>query len=807
MSLSSIQNIARNWRKQLILGLILLGALLVFYSPWLFETRGFFDDQLFYAYPGTSYLATSLSSGRFPFWITGLRDGMPFYTDLGMSVFYPPAWILAAFVSGGKLSVATFQWYMVLHLFLGGVFISLFLKELRCGFWARILGVMTFVFSGFMSLHFVHPSVLQTFVWIPLNLYFVARIHNSTSRMTYLYLILALAMSFLAGFPQVVVYTVYLMVCYWLFLAFQNCKAEAAGALPLLRGMGLEFLKVVGVVWVAVLLVAMQYLPTAENWMLSQRQSFGFLQIADLSLPWYYLIHALVPNVFGATLADGSGVPFWGFNKDTIDFKTWHGGAWMYWEFGFYAGQIAVIAVVALAFNVGRFWREQREALFFLFAIPVILLLMLGRYGGLFTIFYYLAPGFSMYRAPARVGCVLDLCLAVVVAVVVNMLLKGAPKLNFRGPLLVLGAGYVAVFAWFGFAGAAKFPELNNELFMKHAIGQIGISILLFCGLALLLWGISKTVKIEGEGKTAKIQKSGMAVWFLAGSVVLVFMDLYFAFHRFHQGKINPDDYFADRNGLINQMAKLRVQEGPFRFAQLRDGKLSEEVIFPRNTGCFYSTYEGLEGLTLFSLRDYGFSGLTNHQARLDIQNVGVYANGSLVSGQVSLMRNTNSLPRVKFYHDIHAYNDAPALCADLDLARLNYRSTMGVFSADCDKYGISTGSPPVGVRSEVHFISKTPEEYQISYRTTAPGIIFISESFYPGWEADGGKYPIVRAFGAFKGIVIKEAGSGMITVKFFPRIFKIGLAISLTTLGGLVLAFVLLRRRESVNNSKVFNR
>jgi hypothetical protein len=784
-------------REGLVTALVLIGALIAFYSPWLFGACGFFDDQLYYAYPGANYLATSLDSGRFPLWICGLRGGMPFYTDLGMSVFYPPAWFLAFFVTGGKLSMVAFQWYMILHLFLGGIFISLLLKEMRCALLPRIIGALLFVFSGFMSLHIVHPSVIQTLIWIPLHLYLVSRIHHGASPTVYIGLVMSLAMSFFAGFPQVVVYASYLTAAYWLFLAFQNRQVSGSGAFRMIKVMTLELFKISGLMAASVMMVAVQYLPAAENWTLSQRQTFGFKEIADLSLPWYYLVHGLVPNIFGATAGDGGGVPFWGFNKDTLEYANWHGGAWMYWEFGFYAGQVAVIAVLALVFNVRRVWRAQREALFFLAVVPVVLLLMLGRYGGLFMLLYHVAPGFSMYRTPARIGCLLDLALSVLGAVLVNMLLRGEPKLNLKQPLTVMAVGYAIVISWFLFAGVSRFPELNNSTLMMNTFGQIGLSILLFLGMAACLVGVSRNTGGEANSKRSRI-----ALLFLTGVASLVFLDLYSAFHRFHQAKVNPEEYFSDKNGLIAQMAQIREREGPFRFAQLRDGKISEEVVFPRNTGCFHQSYEGLEGLTLFTLRDYGVVSMKNEKARLDLQNVGVIANFDSSTRRVSLMRYTNSLPRAKFYGDVKVYEDANMISADLDAGRLDYRRTLGVLEEECVKYGVRTSPASAISDANIHFTQVSPEEYRVSYDTPVPGVVFISQRFYPGWEADNGRYPIIRAFGAFTGIVIPEAGAGVITVKFSPKVLWLGLAISgvsLSVAAGVLIVLLARSRRHDM--------
>lgn len=284
-------------------------------------------------------------------------------------------------------------------------------------------------------------------------------------------------------------------------------------------------------------------------------------------------------------------------------------------------------------------------------------------------------------------------------------------------------------------------------------------------------------------------------MWSLVG---LIFLDLYLAFHKFHQGRIKPEDYYADRNGVIAQMSQLRVQTGPFRIAQLRAGKISEEVIFPRNTGYLYPGYEALEGYTLFGIKDYGiFNAITNEQIRLDIQNVGVIANADPATGRVGLMRYTNSLPRAKFFHHIRAYGDAKSLCSDLDAGRLDFHHEVGIFQEDCLKFGMQTSTPPAEAKATVRFIPKTPDEYQISYETSAPGIIFVSESYCPGWQAEGGRYSVIRAFGAFKGIVIPEAGSGVITVKFVPASLRLGLIISGLSLGLLMVLFGFMLKRD----------
>lgn len=771
----------------------------VFYFSFLCGRSWLWEDMLYQGQPAYNYLATSLASCRFPLWLSGLRSGIPLFSEPW--VYYPPVWCLSFFVIDGRLPTLVIQWYLVLHYIFGGLFAYIFLRANNLSRWACTTGVVVFVFSAFLSLHIIHGGMGHVTLWLPLELLFVKRIvGRRQSGRNVIFLILSIGMSFLVGFHQSIVYNAYFLGAYWLFLVFQaeRGRIHALRLWWLITGFR-ESVKIAAVFLVVGLLGGVVILSTLQNWGLSHRQEFGFAQIADLSLPLYYLIHGFMPNFFGVVNGEGNGVPFWGFNKDSLEYATWHGGAWMYWEFGFYAGQLALIAIAVMAFNVRRLWAERRDAVFFLAMIPLVLWLMLGRYGGLYNIFYHIVPGFSMFRTPARIGCLFDFSAAVLVAFLVDAVVRGKPRLELRRPLLALGGVFGVLICGVLLYGSDVFPELNAPRLFRHAATQMGLSAILFLSLAILLVLIKRLVE-RRNNKGAKVEVvSGWMTQTLVWSLVaLTFFDLYIAFHKFHGGQTKPEEYYADRNGLIAQMTKLREQEGLFRFAQLRDGKISEEVIFPRNIAYLYPGYEALEGFILFNLKEHGaFDSITNERIRLDIQNVGVIANLDSRTRQVSLARYTNSLPRAKFYHDVRAYADAKGLYADLDSGRLDYHRTLGVLREECVKYGVSTNTPPARADAKIHFTPVNSDQYQISYQTTAPGVIFISESFYPGWQADAGRLPIIHGFGAFKGIVIPAAGSGVITVTFSPGILWIGLVVTGTTLVLLLVGLVVVVRME----------
>src|SRR5882724_8619833 len=122
-SAARLRRVAPDAFAILVLGLVLL----FFYWGFLLGRVFIWDDTLMEFYPGVNYFAKSIKSGRFPLWFPGVRDGMPFYSDPQMAVFYPLQWLLVPFVRDGRLPFLVYQRYIVLHYLIGGLLMYAFL--------------------------------------------------------------------------------------------------------------------------------------------------------------------------------------------------------------------------------------------------------------------------------------------------------------------------------------------------------------------------------------------------------------------------------------------------------------------------------------------------------------------------------------------------------------------------------------------------------------------------------------------------------------------------------------------------------
>jgi hypothetical protein len=227
-------------------------------------------------------------------------------------------------------------------------------------------------------------------------------------------------------------------------------------------------------------------------------------------------------------------------------------------------------------------------------------------------------------------------------------------------------------------------------------------------------------------------------------------------------------------------LAAQRAQQGPFRVGQVSEGRITEERAWHRNLAYFSDLLEVPEGYTSYYLDSISqFQSITNEQAKTDIQNIKIAIKWN-PHDDVGSAYFVDCLPRAKFYSYVRRYDSRGALLAALDRNEIDWHAETAVWGSDplgADRE--MDRNPPVGTNDEVRFVAKTPEAYSIVYNVSRPGIVFVSQAFYPGWIADDGKFKIVEVFGAFQGIVIPEAGHGEINVTFSPPILKWALAIS----------------------------
>jgi hypothetical protein len=93
----------------------------------------------------------------------------------------------------------------------------------------------------------------------------------------------------------------------------------------------------------------------------------------------------------------------------------------------------------------------------------------------------------------------------------------------------------------------------------------------------------------------------------------------------------------------------------------------------------------------------------------------------------------------------------------------------------------LAVGVPPPGADEHVRVVAETPEHIVVDVTLSAPGVLVVRDTDYPGWEAgvDGTPAPILRANYAFRAVALAE-GQHRVELTYRPLSFRLGVMLSL---------------------------
>src|SRR6185295_9707105 len=102
--------------------------------------------------------------------------------------------------------------------------------------------------------------------------------------------------------------------------------------------------------------------------------------------------------------------------------------------------------------------------------------------------------------------------------------------------------------------------------------------------------------------------------------------------------------------------------------------------------------------------------------------------------------------------------------------------------------------SPPAPLDARIEVVEKRINGYELRVQSDAPAVIVVSQMYYPGWKAvvDGAATQVYPVDVALTGIIV-PAGAHDVRLFFQPMSFRIGLLVSLASLG--VMCVLLIRR------------
>ncbi len=282
--------------------LVFLVVLLVFFRREIFAGELLcMGDVLDQNYPAKAYFREMVLGGRLPLWAPQVSAGLPFLAEGQVGSLYPWHWLFFL-----PLSVfAAYNLNIILHFIIGFYGAYRFLRSLGLMRHSSLMGGVIFVFSGFPLFHLGHVNMFCVAFYLPYLLYLTDSYLLGRGRAVVNLLVLALLFSvqiFLAH-PQFVFYNLVFVVAY--FLA-RLLTGEG-------KGRGVKALAYFAALAFALLLSAVQFLPTLELAMISRgggdmlrripAMRLNYYLVADLAhqvLPYYHLADNGAPVYSGS---------------------------------------------------------------------------------------------------------------------------------------------------------------------------------------------------------------------------------------------------------------------------------------------------------------------------------------------------------------------------------------------------------------------------------------------------------------------------------------------------------------------------
>ncbi|KKS24849.1 MAG: hypothetical protein UU81_C0001G0004 [Microgenomates group bacterium GW2011_GWC1_41_8] len=696
-------------------------------------------DPVRQQYPWRFIAIDQMKQGQWPSWNPYSFSGTPLAANLQSAPFYP-------------LNVLFFMfpfhisWTLLIMLqpLLAGLFLYLYLREMKLSNYAALFGSIVFAFSGFSIAWLEWNTLGHVGLWLPLILLSIEKIVRvirgfrvKNTKQIYLWsgiLTFSLISSFFGGHLQTFFYVLLTSLAYGTVRIIHEVnviQTKVRKAAVFLASSAI----------LAGIVTSVQWVPMVEFISKSTR-------LADQSdwlsegwfIPFQHLIQFIVPDFFG--------------NPATLNY--W--GTWNYGE------MVGYISIIPLLFSlIALMWRRDKKTLFF--TILLIISLLFATDNFVARIPYQLQIPLLSTSQPTRLLFLVDFSIAVLAALGFDLFLR--KKVSIKKLLVTVGViGGIGVLLWvYVLLGSGE-----NLLVAKR-------NLILPSGLFLV--GVLGSLGYLGKNQLLKHAA-------LFGLIVFTVIDLL----RFGW-KFTP---FTPREYLFPQTSTIQFitsQPGKFRIMA------TDNKILPPNFSSMYGI-ESVSGYDPLYSRDYAelasawsrntpnnevidFNRIItpdNYESKIaDVLNVQYVLSLSEIDseklhlvfeeGQTKVYENTEVLPRVYLVESVQTVKNVEDMLDKLFDESIDLQKTALVESNT-----IPIDNRPLSELEHVDITDYLPSRVTLQSKTEASRMIVLSDVYDENWRVfiDGTESTSYRVNYILRGVIVPE---GSHTVEFSYSVFN----------------------------------
>ncbi len=741
----------------LILALLLIS--IFYFFPLLSAKYVFVERDLSVFFIPPRYLWVELlKSFKIPLWNPHQYSGIPLLATLQPGVFYPPN-LLFLFLPFNYV----WNWLIILHFWFSGFTLYVFMRYIKASRLSSFASGVTFLLSGYLlSVHNLLPHLFSS-SWFPLVLLNFLR-SMEKKRGSIVATAICLTLQFLAGAPEIVIMTIFVLFVLFPFLS----KKDFAYGLKALFFTLLLFL----------LLSSFQLLPFLELHLISiRRGGLSFFEATTWSMAFKDFLLFFLPD-------------FYGYFRD--DIRYWQNQCWL---------KTIYIGFAPFCLSTYYFLSNDKRKWVILLLLIISVLFALGKNTPLYRFIYHIPP-LNSVRYPVKFLFLFFFCVSATTGLGLDVLIK-----DYRERKILYASKaffYVGFLFFLGFSSTLLFkesvrtlfsnfgiepPHFNDVEFNIHNLRRFFFFAFIFCLFPLfysnLKWkGVTLSLAISILTLDPFLANYGyfrIAPWSLYMLETEIIKEMkkgkdsgrYFVtprtseeFKFFPENKIAPDPSYASLFRLysIDGSEVMRVRWHNLYLSLIKSSPdFSSAKKYLKMGGVKY----------LISSREIEDPSLTEVlKVEEGRKKVHLYVQPDYI--------------RAKLYHDVRFARSDDEAIKEISKSTFDPEKRVIVhFSSGnllemraCDRNGYS------------EIVEESPHNVKIKVNSFCDGFLFLSDTYYPGWEAyvDGKKVPIYRANISFRAIFVPK-GSHLVEFKYRPLSFYLGLLLSLS---GLILAFAL---------------
>ncbi len=684
------------------------------------------------------YLTTLLEKNfSLPLWNPYSFTGTPLLANMQSAAFYPLniLFLLTDFNNAWGLLI-------LLQPLLSGLFMYLYLRNLKLNDYSCFLGGLTFAFCGFSIAWLEWGTIGHTALWLPLILlsldkFFItystvdkSNIKNQISKIQLkvknlagaslqlapkhsevgfidapakflgwgLIFVFSLTSSFFAGHLQTFFYLYIISLVYFIARWLQYGRKKRI----LFSYLILNTLFVI--------FTAVQWLPTLRLILLSARDIDQSFQKEGWFLPVQHLIQFVAPDFFG--------------NPATLNY-------WGVWNYGEFIGYVSILPLVMSLFAL--FYRYDKKTIFFGSIFFLSLIFALPTWFA--KIPFTLQIPFINTAQPTRLLFLTDFSLSVLAALGFDLFISSKRKVKILYPLAFIFLIYVSL--WVFVFTAPQISKLTAE---NISVAKNNLY------LPTLIFGVTLTILIFSVFiKTKKLQ-----IALICALIAITIIDLFrfsYKFTPFTDKKYlypaTPTTYLVLKYSGLYRMMTTDARIMPPNFSIMHDIQSIDgyDPLYIRRYGELIAAMER----NVPNIKPpFGFDRIINpHNYNSKIADLlGVKYILSLndltsaklkkifMEGETRIYENNDAFDRTFFVNQVYAASNKDSSIKALFDENIDLKNTAVVENWDHKENVFENKN------SKAEIINYESSQIIIRTETYEEGFIVLTDTFYPTWKA-----------------------------------------------------------------------